>query len=462
MCSHFPGRSSYLSFARAVPLALVLALAAPAAAHADATITTSGIAPHRVVTFTVQDARDHTTSISQTGGDLVIRDDVGISVGASSCVALDAHTAECVPGVEFDRVVFAFGSGNDQFGVSGYFTTPISVDGGAGDDALHGGAGDDELAGGDGGDYLNGDVGADVLDGGAGDDDLQADELPAAADAAIACGPGVDSVTFDDVDPPTADCEIFDPPMLAGDVRIVGDPQVGNALGLLLPENVGGDGTATFQWERCSTLGYGCAYIPGATGQSYTPTASDVGSRLRVFYGVENALGDDWRESEPTAIVHSASAPRPPRPRPPTVRVPVPRPPAPRASPPVRAVFAAVAKPKLVVKAGHAIVDTGRRIACPTLHSSSCTVTATARLAGASARLRGRPPTPATATRVVVADGASIRVALRLNTRTYRLLRIRHKLTLSVTWRISRPIYGGVGGTFQFTVKAPARKRASS
>jgi hypothetical protein len=35
-------------------------------------------------------------------------------------------------------------------------------------------------------------------------------------------------------------------------------------------------------WRRCDAAGAACAPIPGATGASYTPTAADVGSRLRV------------------------------------------------------------------------------------------------------------------------------------------------------------------------------------
>ena len=40
--------------------------------------------------------------------------------------------------------------------------------------------------------------------------------------------------------------------------------------------------TTGTQWQRCNASGTGCAAIAGATGQTYTLTASDVGSTIRV------------------------------------------------------------------------------------------------------------------------------------------------------------------------------------
>jgi len=45
------------------------------------------------------------------------------------------------------------------------------------------------------------------------------------------------------------------------------------------------------QWERCDSTGNGCQSIVGATGDSYTPTASDVGHRIRVEEKASNAAG---------------------------------------------------------------------------------------------------------------------------------------------------------------------------
>jgi Ca2+-binding RTX toxin-like protein len=67
--------------------------------------------------------------------------------------------------------VLALG-GNDTVSVSNSITTPSTLDGGSGNDALTGGGGNDLLSGGDGTDALHGNDGNDVLDGGAGDDFL--------------------------------------------------------------------------------------------------------------------------------------------------------------------------------------------------------------------------------------------------------------------------------------------------
>src|SRR5215216_6202581 len=101
------GRSSHLSFARAVPVALLLALAAPAAARADATLMVSGTAPHKTLTFTVNDALDHRTESHLSLGDLVIYDSgIPIAVGASGCTAIVVEMVDCGPVADFERVVF--------------------------------------------------------------------------------------------------------------------------------------------------------------------------------------------------------------------------------------------------------------------------------------------------------------------------------------------------------------------
>ncbi len=47
----------------------------------------------------------------------------------------------------------------------------------------------------------------------------------------------------------------------------------------------------THQWQRCDASGNDCAAIPGATGQTYTLTAADVGSMIRVQETASNAAG---------------------------------------------------------------------------------------------------------------------------------------------------------------------------
>ena len=58
----------------------------------------------------------------------------------------------------------------------------------------------------------------------------------------------------------------------------------------------------TYQWQRCDSAGANCGAITGATGQSYTPTAIDVGSTVRVLETASNAVG----ASAPAASTHTA------------------------------------------------------------------------------------------------------------------------------------------------------------
>lgn len=79
----------------------------------------------------------------------------------------DSLTVGDLTGSTAQAVVFSGGEGNDFLNASGTFT-PITADGGAGDDILIGGAGDDILIGGDGADLLIGGAGNDILIGGNG------------------------------------------------------------------------------------------------------------------------------------------------------------------------------------------------------------------------------------------------------------------------------------------------------
>ncbi len=46
-----------------------------------------------------------------------------------------------------------------------------------------------------------------------------------------------------------------------------------------------------YQWQACNAVGGGCSAIVGATGQTYSPTAGDVGHTLRVAETASNAGG---------------------------------------------------------------------------------------------------------------------------------------------------------------------------
>ena len=81
----------------------------------------------------------------------------------------DSFTVGDLTGSRVQSVVFSGGDSNDFLNASGT-ATPITADGGAGDDILIGGSGDDILIGGDGADLLIGGGGADILIGGNGAD----------------------------------------------------------------------------------------------------------------------------------------------------------------------------------------------------------------------------------------------------------------------------------------------------
>ena len=63
-------------------------------------------------------------------------------------------------------------AGNDTIAISSSMHDPVTIDGGAGDDAVYGGSGDDYILCGDGNDYANGVSGGDRIDGGAGNDSI--------------------------------------------------------------------------------------------------------------------------------------------------------------------------------------------------------------------------------------------------------------------------------------------------
>ena len=86
----------------------------------------------------------------------------------------DSFTVGDLTGSGVQSVIFSGGDGNDFLNGSGT-ATPITADGGAGDDILIGGSGDDILIGGDGADLLIGGGGNDTLIGGQGADIFRID-----------------------------------------------------------------------------------------------------------------------------------------------------------------------------------------------------------------------------------------------------------------------------------------------
>ncbi len=68
--------------------------------------------------------------------------------------------------------------------------------------------------------------------------------------------------------------------------------------------------TFTYQWQRCDTSGTNCSAIPGATANSYTLAAADVGHTIRVRETASNGRPSTApAASAPTAVVQPAAAP---------------------------------------------------------------------------------------------------------------------------------------------------------
>ena len=64
-----------------------------------------------------------------------------------------------------------------------------------------------------------------------------------------------------------------------------------------------------YQWRRCASDGTSCGDITGATKQTYTVAAADVGRTLRVAVTATNADGNAAATSSPTDVVDSKSGP---------------------------------------------------------------------------------------------------------------------------------------------------------
>ena len=60
-----------------------------------------------------------------------------------------------------------------------------------------------------------------------------------------------------------------------------------------------------YQWERCEPSGIGCQPIAGATATTYTLTATDIGSAIRVRETAANSIDSESADSPVTATVLS-------------------------------------------------------------------------------------------------------------------------------------------------------------
>jgi hypothetical protein len=97
-------------------------------------------------------------------------------------------------------------------------------------------------------------------------------------------------------------------PLMTAPPTVSGEAVEGRALTASAGVWDGTDPVDTFiVWLRCDPDGTNCNAIPGATGPTYTLGPTDVNRTLRVRASASSAGGDDFADSEPSALVTAAA-----------------------------------------------------------------------------------------------------------------------------------------------------------
>jgi hypothetical protein len=172
---------------RALALALVgacLALVLPAAASASTTSVVNG-----VLYYTAAPGEANNLTVTYPNGVYTLYDPGAgtMATTGTACTPDKAksHTVTCGSIGSLSGMSIDLGDQNDLVNTQALLVTPVTVEGGAGDDTIHTGAANDYLDGGPGNDTLDGGWGNDTLDGGVGADVLKG-------------GVGFDTVTYAD------------------------------------------------------------------------------------------------------------------------------------------------------------------------------------------------------------------------------------------------------------------------
>ncbi|HYA09292.1 MAG TPA: GH25 family lysozyme, partial [Gaiellaceae bacterium] len=98
-------------------------------------------------------------------------------------------------------------------------------------------------------------------------------------------------------------------PVVATPPTVAGTARAGSALAGVPGTWSGGKPvTFTYQWERCDAAGAGCVPIPGATLETYTPAAPDVGHALVLAVAATSSTGTAGASSPPTLAVTPAGS----------------------------------------------------------------------------------------------------------------------------------------------------------
>jgi hypothetical protein len=88
---------------------------------------------------------------------------------------------------------------------------------------------------------------------------------------------------------------------------ITGGITVGDTLTEVHGTWSNGPTSYTYQWQRCNSSGAACVAIAGATGQTYTLSAADPGSSIRVAETASNGAGAGAQASSNTTAVIAAA-----------------------------------------------------------------------------------------------------------------------------------------------------------
>lgn len=98
------------------------------------------------------------------------------------------------------------------------------------------------------------------------------------------------------------------PPAVTTAPTVVGVVRAGQKLAAVPGSWSGGKPVAfAYQWQSCDGAGGGCAPIPGATLESYTPGSADIGHALVVSVTATTAAGAASASSTPTTPVAAAN-----------------------------------------------------------------------------------------------------------------------------------------------------------
>jgi hypothetical protein len=89
--------------------------------------------------------------------------------------------------------------------------------------------------------------------------------------------------------------------------EVTGTAQEGTELHAATGVWTGTPSSYGFQWQRCEQDGVTCTAIDSATAATYTPTAMDIGWRVRVVVSATNAAGTSTAESSGTNTVLRAA-----------------------------------------------------------------------------------------------------------------------------------------------------------